>query len=182
MNFTLELLLLFLAASLLFTSSRLTSRHITSHRIILHHLASLYSTSHRNTLHLATPRIVSGHTSHRIASTRTIYLFHTLILYVPTNIITAKQIKKLGSVGSTSISRTYTMGLLAPGPLFGGKRCCRNTGRKDKRETLDIRSLLFTSREAGWWSAVNPLRLGRVSSNVRIRISGFHDRTGAGSS
>jgi hypothetical protein len=123
-------------------------------------LTSRHITSHRIILHHLSPSPI---VSHRPAPPllRTLIRYNTII------------------VRSTRIFRTHTVGLVIPGPFFGGQRCPLDPGiGKTRRFTPEP---VFYKQEAPSWSVVDPLRLGRVSSNVRIRISGFDDRTGAAS-
>jgi hypothetical protein len=131
----LELPLFLLEYHCFFSTSCLALRPETSQRIESHHhtsppFAPLRIASHciwpHFASHLATPRIVSGHTSHRIASTRTIYLFHALSFDTKQPISPQQNKNKAWIVKSTSMSRTYTMGLLVPGPLFGGQHWRRD--------------------------------------------------------
>jgi hypothetical protein len=120
----LELPLFFLGFHRFFGTSRLAL-----FRIAWHHPVFSHGRSH----HILSPpsffprhHITSGHTSHRIVSTRTIYLFHALSFDTKQPISPQQNKNKAWIVKSTSMSRTYTMGLLVPGPLFGGQHWRRD--------------------------------------------------------
>lgn len=170
MNFSLDFLYTFwVITALQHILPCLTTRNIPTHRIASPHLASIRPSSHRITLHLATLRIASGHTPHRIWSHLASYridqddlpLPRTLIRYKATNITTAKQKQSLDRQIDIDVQDVH-YGPSRTGPAF---RWSTLAPRLDAwiDETLHTGARLFTSkkRDRGqpstlrtWWSTV----------------------------
>jgi hypothetical protein len=177
----------FLYTFWIITALHLISTYFTTYHIASHHVASPRLTL----LHIASHNIASGHTLHRIRSHLASHLVTPHIVShrpgrftssvhshsIRTNQYHHNKTKKAWIVRSTSISRTYTMGLIVPGtfrwstppPRLGGDR---------KDETLHTGARLFRAR-----SGMVVSRRPSTLAGYRPKLEpGSHDRTGAGSS